>query len=208
MGPGRSRAPMRLLSLMTVTVAVGGRHVDGGHERLLVVSDLAVRLRRTAQLRRSAGCPRVRTQEQILRAGVRPDRIGLVAGREPDVVAIELAAAGPSNCVGAGIELEVTRICPKWVRSVAPGQAEVRGAGRLVVAVLAVVVVDRELAVTGEGGPLPVLVGSVLPGRLRNDLFLARIGRCAGERCPAVARNAQQDLVVARPRRLDPDVCV
>jgi hypothetical protein len=44
----------------------------------------------------------------------------LVDRGQADVVAVELAAGGPSNSVGAGMELPVTRTCPKWARSELP----------------------------------------------------------------------------------------
>src|SRR5947208_14936701 len=59
----------------------------------------------------------------------------------------------------------------------AAGQGEVRRAVGLVVAVLAVVVVDGQLAPLGERAPLPELVGSDLTALIGDDFLEPRIER-------------------------------
>src|SRR6202020_1933865 len=75
-------------------------------------------------------------------------------------------------------------------------------AAGLVVAVLAVVVVHRELAVARERTPLPELVSLGLTARLRDHQSLARIAGCR-ERRATVLRDAEHDLVGAVAGCLD-----
>src|SRR5207249_2736082 len=78
-----------------------------------------------------------------------------------------------------------------------PGQAEVREPGRLVVAILAVVVRDRQPPALGERGPLEPLVAGRLAPILVHAGQLARVGAAAGEALPAIIGDTEQDVVVA-----------
>src|SRR5579871_5427142 len=145
MGGWSVRATVSVVAGPPVTVA--GRDVHRGRERLLVVGLLAVGLGPGAQSRRIAGRARAGAQEQVRLTGVGPDRVGLIGSGEPYVVAVELASVGTLE-LGRGRHRARRQADLAEVDQVpAAGQAEVRRTGRLVVAVLTVVVVDRELAV-------------------------------------------------------------
>ena len=68
------------------------------------------------------------------------------------------------------MELDVTLTTEKVVGSlIEPGKAEVRCPARLVVAVLTIIVGDRQLSFRREGAPLPPLVGELLARSRANN---------------------------------------
>ena len=188
-------------------VRLGRRHCSGVD--LLVVGDQPVRLGRGAYRGRHAWRGRARAQERVRVPGVRPQRVGAGDRRHARVVADELAAALGGGELGRRRHGRGGGPAHREGRQVRRGgHAEVHVPGELSRAVLPVVVGGHQGSAGREGGPLEPLVGALLPRGRVDHRHQPLIDGGPGERGPAVAGDAEDDLVVAGPGRLDTGVQV